>query len=354
MPAGFYKLKVAKINRETDDAVSIELMVPPPFRKEFDFKAGQYLTFSIEINGKEVRRSYSLCTSPTDEKFAVAVKRVDGGLMSNYLNSDLQEGQLIDSMPPNGNFIFEPNSGASRNIVLFGGGSGITPVKSILESALEHEPNSKITMIYANRDTDSIIFNDVLNAHAAANDNFTLIHSLDNPPSEWNGLSGYLNKEIIESTLNNELGEDLKNAVYYICGPGPMMDVVTESLSQIGIADGQIITEYFVAKTSDSDDEDDVEITGAGTYNVEVELFGDEEEITVKEGETILDAAIQADLDPPYSCQSGVCTTCRAKVLGGKVHMKEREGLTDDEVEEGYILTCQSHPISSGVKVRYE
>jgi ring-1,2-phenylacetyl-CoA epoxidase subunit PaaE len=353
MPAGFYKLKVGKINRETNDAVSIELMVPPPFRSEFDFKAGQYLTFSIEIQGKEVRRSYSLCTSPTDEKFAVAVKRVEGGLMSNYLNGDLQEGQMIDAMPPNGNFIYEPNPNASRQLVLFGGGSGITPVKSILESALEHEPNSKVLMIYANRDTESIIFGSDLDAHAAAHDNFTLIHSLDNPPSAWLGLSGYLNKEVIENTLNNQLGEAKSDAIYYICGPGPMMDVVTASLSEIGIPAAQVITEYFVAK-ADETQEDDEEITGLGTYNIEVELFGDEEEITVKEGETILDAAIQADLDPPYSCQSGVCTTCRAKLIAGKIHMKEREGLTDDEVEDNYILTCQSHPISSGVKVRYE
>jgi ring-1,2-phenylacetyl-CoA epoxidase subunit PaaE len=351
MPTGFYKLKVDKIVRETADAVSIELLVPPPYKKEFKFVAGQYLTFSIEIDGKEVRRSYSLCTSPLDSKFAVAVKKVVGGLMSNFLNDKLQEGQLIDVMPPNGNFTFEPQESAQRNIVLFGGGSGVTPVKSILLTALEAEPNSNIVLVYANRDEDSIIFSDELNKLHQERDNFKLIHSLDKPPHDWNGLHGYLNREVIETLLETELGDQKNNAQYYICGPGPMMDVVTDSLNQIGILAECVTTEYFVAKTSETEEE---EVLGAGTYDVDVEIFGDQEVITVKEGDTILDAAIQADLDPPFSCQSGVCTTCRAKMLSGKVHMKEREGLTDGEVEAGYILTCQSHPISKGIKLRFE
>lgn len=352
MPTGFYKLKVAKINRETKDAVSIELLVPPPFRKEFEFKAGQYLTFSIDINGQEVRRSYSLCTSPTDQKMAVAVKKVEGGLMSNFLNDQLQEGALIDAMPPNGNFVFEPNSANARTIVLFGGGSGITPVKSILRSALEHEPNTRVVMVYANRDIDSIIFQYELKELNAKYDQFELIHSLDNPPADWNGLSGYLTREKIEEILNGRLGDSQGGATYYICGPTPMMDLVTDSLEAIGIPGNQVITEYFVAKTSDDSEEEEVE--GTGTYDVDVELFGEEHTTTVNEDETILDAAMRDDLDPPFSCQSGVCTTCRAMLLSGKVHMKEREGLTDDEVEAGYILTCQSHPVSKGVKVRYE
>jgi ring-1,2-phenylacetyl-CoA epoxidase subunit PaaE len=351
MPTGFYKLKVDKINKETKDAVSIELLVPPPFRKEFTYLSGQYLTFSIEIGGQEVRRSYSLCTAPHESKFAVAVKKVDGGLMSNYLNDELQVGQLIDVMPPNGNFIFEPNESSSRNIVLFGGGSGITPVKSILLTALKKEPESKIILVYANRDTDSIIFNNELEALAADHEAFTLVHSLDNPPEEWSGLKGYLNKDVIESLLERELGSSKANATYYICGPAPMMDVVTESLEHIGIPSNNVITEYFVAVKKDAVEE---EVLGAGTYEIDVEVFGDQEIITVKEGDTVLDAAIKADLDPPFSCQSGVCTTCRAKLLSGKVHMKEREGLTDGEVEAGYILTCQSHPISKGVKLRFE
>ena len=357
MPTGFYKLKVAKINQETKDAVSIELMVPPPFRKEFEYKAGQYLTFSIEINGEEVRRSYSLCTSPDDSTMAVAVKKVEGGKMSNYLNNELKEGQLIDTMPPNGNFIYEADSGQNRNLFLFGGGSGVTPVKSILLSALKNELGSNITMVYANRDQESIIFGQELDALAEEySSRFKLIHSLDNPPANWDGLSGYLNKDVISSVLNSELGSAQNDATYYICGPGPMMDVVTASLADLGIGEEKIITEYFVAKKSDSSSENKVPSgpPAFGTYDIEVELFGDEEALTVKESETILDAAIQADLDPPYSCQSGVCTTCRAKLLSGNVHMKEREGLTDDEVQAGYILTCQSHPISEGVKVRYE
>jgi ring-1,2-phenylacetyl-CoA epoxidase subunit PaaE len=363
MPSGFYKLKVGKINRETADAVSIALMVPPPFKKQFEYKAGQYLTFSILINGEEVRRSYSVCSSPFEDPMPnIAVKEVPRGKMSTYLNRNLKEGDLLDVMPPMGKFILEPDAASAQHYFLFGGGSGITPLKSILLTLLGQEPNSTATLLYANRNEASVIFKKELEAlEQEFSSRFQIIWSYDEAPENWSGMQGMLNPDKIKAAVQQYAVNHPNDAEYYICGPSGMMDVVKNGLKLLNIADEKIHTEYFTAVVKESSDDnmqqeaDELDaLIPASDRRVKVELFGMNSEITVKPGQTILEAAQDAGLDPPYSCTVGVCTTCRARLKSGKVSMDEREGLSDAEIDQGYILTCQSHPTTDDVDLVYE
>lgn len=363
MPAGFYALPVSKVTQETNDAVSISFDVPTLMASQYQYTAGQYLTFSIVINGEEVRRSYSMCSSPiAGEQITIAVKEVEGGRMSTYLNRNVKEGDVLDIMPPMGKFILEPNATAVNHYFLFGGGSGITPLFSIIKTALKAEPNSKCYLVYANRDEDSIIFKDEIDALEAAHENLTVIHSLDNPKSAWMGHRGYLTKEKVSEIARQELGLNYPVAQYYTCGPGPMMDVVVEGLKTIGVRDENVHTEYFTAVAKkDTAEESNSGPAEALNYSeevverkIQVEVFGEKKEIVVKPEQTILIATQDAGLDPPYSCCVGVCTTCRAKLRSGMATMEEREGLSDAEIEEGYILTCQAHPLSDDVDLVFE
>ncbi len=360
MPAGFHSLRVAKINRETKDAVSITFDIPPHLSSQYQYKAGQYLTFAIVINGEEVRRSYSVCSSPvTNPNPTIAVKQVENGRMSTYLNTQLKEGDIIDVMPPMGKFIIEPNASAANNYFLFGGGSGITPLISIIKTALITEPNSKCYLFYANTDADSIIFKDELAALEAANDNFKVFYSLDNPPADWNGYVGFLSEGRVSEIIRNELGLSYPTAKYFTCGPSAMMKVVEDGLKATGVRDENISVEYFTAAiksedTTTSDQDAGGEDEELKERTIKVEVFGTQKEVTVKPEETILIAAQDAGLDPPYSCTVGVCTTCRARLRTGRASMDEREGLSDAEIDLGYVLTCQAHPLSDDVDLVYE
>ncbi|MEY2924218.1 MAG: hypothetical protein RLZZ337_766, partial [Bacteroidota bacterium] len=231
MPAGFYSLPIQKLNRETRDAVSITFEVPAHLGAQFQYKAGQYLTFSIIINGEEVRRSYSVCSSPVSSSNpTIAVKEVEGGKMSTYLNREVKEGDIIDVMPPMGKFILEPNSSAANHYFMFGGGSGITPLLSIIKTALITEPNSKCYLFYANRDEESIIFKDEISALEASNSNFKVFYSLDNPPIDWDGYKGFLSEARVSELIRQELGLNFPTAKYYTCGPSAMMQVVENGL----------------------------------------------------------------------------------------------------------------------------
>lgn len=353
-----HDIQIKEIKRETPEAVSIYLDIPENLKEEFSYIPGQYLTFEININGEEVRRAYSLCTSPyTDDTPAIAVKQVEGGKMSTYLNQQAKEGEVIKVMAPNGKFIAEMNPASQKHYVLFGGGSGITPLRSILKSVLTQEPNSRVTLIYANRNKDSVIFEDDLNNWVNNYESrFKLFHSYDEAPMGWFGLKGLLTEEKIGQILNTRIEGSYLNCEYYICGPSPMMDVVKKGLAKNGVPEAQVHTEYFTSPTSSS--EETVEVVGDEDFNgmgkVTVHVYGKTHEIEMDDQTTILDATNHEGLQAPYSCTIGVCTTCRAKVHKGKVHMIEREGLSDAEVDEGYILTCQSQIRSSEVEITFE
>lgn len=356
----FYPLRIKRIVRETKDAASFAFDIPAELKEKFQYLPGQYLTLSTNINGSEVRRAYSFSSSPiTDADPAVTIKKVQGGVFSTFMNDDAFEGQVIQVMPPMGNFVVRLDDTAKKHYVLFAGGSGVTPIMSIAKSVLDKEPNSRISLVYCNQDADSIIFNQTIKDMEVKHWNrFSVQHALDNPPMGWTERRGRQSVEDFMAIAREVYVEGFETE-YYICGPSGMMDSVKTALQTLGIANEKIHTEYFTSPTSSKPKTEQVTTVvdaggDGGTPMATIILNGKETEIEVPGDTTILEAAKEEDLDPPYACQIGVCTTCRAKLLEGEVEMDEREGLSDDEIKKGYILTCQSHPTTPKVKLIYE
>jgi ring-1,2-phenylacetyl-CoA epoxidase subunit PaaE len=228
---------------------------------------------------------------------------------------------------------------------------------SLIKTALANLPDCKCLLIYANRDEDNIIFNKELDLlEKTYSGRFSVIYSLDNPVRDWSGMSGYLTQESVSEITRKELGLNYPTAHYYTCGPRPMMDIVVEGLKSIGVRDDNIHTEYFTAtpKNQTTEEEPFTESQEVSERTIQVEVFGQKKEVIVKADQTILEAAQDAGMDPPYSCTVGVCTTCRARLRSGKASMDEREGLSDSEIEEGFVLTCQAHPLTGDVDLVFE
>lgn len=351
--ARFHTLKIKDIRRETADAVSVAFDIPPQQQPEYQFKQGQYITLKLMIDGEEVRRSYSICTSPFSEKeLRVAIKEVSNGRVSTYVNRELKVGDSIDVMTPMGNF-HTPLSGAkSKNYVLFAGGSGITPMMSIMKSVLYVEKQSKITLIYANRNEDSTIFKSEIDKIASETGNLKVIYVYDHPHVKISDLqTGIISLEKAKALIEH-VGANADE--YFICGPGPMMENVKESLESLKIAKEKIHIEYFTSVV-DAVNKAETAITSHVKAKVKVIQYGVETDFELEtSGISILEAAIEAGVDAPFSCKGAVCCTCRAKVLEGQVSMTANFALTEAEVEEGFILTCQSHPITEVVVVDYD
>lgn len=359
MSLSFHSIQVREIIRETPDAATIVFDIPEPLKTTFSYLPGQYVTVSTWLDGKEQRRAYSFCSSPyTDLYPAITVKKVSDGQVSPFLNDLLKPGDMIALMPPMGNFTAEIDPENKKYYVLFGGGSGITPIMSLLKSILKKEPLSTISLVYANRDEQSIIFNKELNTLAAANpDRLTIFHCLDNAPAGFSGFSGRPGVSDYQSITKNFQKTGPVNE-YFICGPGGMMDAVKTALEGMEIAPEFIHTEYFNTPVSHKETSTSAPLVHEepfeGTATATILYNGKQFEITIPEGVTVLEAAKDQNVDPPYACQMGVCTTCRAKILEGSVFMDEREGLSDSEINDGYVLTCQSHPTGAKLKLIYE
>lgn len=353
----FVSLKVKELVQATADATVV--VFERPLGDEFNYKPGQYLTLKADINGESLRRAYSLCSSPITDKdtLAVAVKRVDGGRMSNFLPDHITAGQQIEVFPPMGNFTVDLDPAKKHHYVLMGGGSGITPLMSIVKSVLEVESGSKVTLFYANRDEHSIIFGRELNQLADQHpDRFRVIYTLDVAPPSWSGLTGAPTRHMLMPVLTDIRNSDALPKSFYICGPAGMMEEAQAAMTFIGVGKSDIFRELFTAPLPDLDAKAPVVVDAEGkrgTYTVAVVLDGSEHQVEVDANTTILEAVINDGIDPPYACQMGVCTTCRAKLHSGKVEMEEDEGLSDSEIADGYILTCQSHPLTADCKLEY-
>jgi len=352
--AKFNPLKVKDIKRETAEAVSIAFDVPPTLQIPYQYKQGQYITLKMTINGEELRRSYSICTSPyTEKELRVAIKEVKDGRASRYINQKLKVGDVIEVMTPMGNFHSVLSGSNKKNYVLFAGGSGITPMMSILKSILHIEKQSNVTLIYANRDEDSTIFKAELERIAEAHkEHLKLVFVYDNPKTSVPDLQkGMVTLEKAKDLIENCGG--FRADEYFICGPGPMMENVSTILNAANVAKEKIHIEYFTAVA-----EAVAKAEGIGENvksKITVVQYGIETEFDLEtEGSSILDAAIDAGVDAPFSCKGAVCCTCRAKILEGEVKMDANFALTDAEVADGYILTCQSHPLTEVVKVDYD
>lgn len=347
----YYDLSVKKIVQETKDAISIVFDQPT---NKINYKSGQFLTLIAKVNGKDVRRAYSLCSSPfVDSDLVVTVKRVDNGLMSNWLPDNLKVGQKLRVMEPMGQFTTELSKTNKRHMILFGGGSGITPMMSIIKSILSQEPESICSLIYCNRDIDSIIFQEELRKMETRDEGrLHVIHILDNAPMNWQGYSGLLNKGMLEKLFERIPDWGLDNTTYLMCGPEGMMKNVEALLDEHKIPQKKIFKESFVQGIIDKEPKKENAATDELiSREVTIKYDGQEFKITVPPSSTILFTALDQGIDLPYSCQSGLCTACRGKALSGKVKLDEEEGLSQSEREEGYVLTCVGHPMSDDVVI---
>ena len=349
----YYELNVKNIVQETKDSISI--VFDHPASGKIHYKPGQFLTLISQVNGKEVRRAYSLCTSPfVDPDLAVTVKRVDSGLMSNWLPDNLKVGSKLKIMEPMGQFTLDYNASNKRHIILFAGGSGITPMMSLIKSVLSQEPNSICSLIYCNRDIDSIIFKNVLEQLEITDEGrLHVIHILDNAPMNWQGYSGLLNHDMLEKLVERIPDWGIEKTTYLMCGPEGMMKNVESLLSERHIPKEKIFKESFVQGTIDKK-EDKKEPEAAGEQKArEVTIIydGQEYKVVVPAHKAILETALDQGIDLPYSCQSGLCTACRGKALSGKVKLDEEEGLSQSERAEGYVLTCVGHPLTDDVVI---
>ncbi|MGH0035012.1 MAG: 2Fe-2S iron-sulfur cluster-binding protein [Myxococcota bacterium] len=340
----WHPLTVARVVDETADARSIVVEIPDPLREAFAYKAGQFLTFRVEVGGERLIRCYSLASSPdTDGEHKVTVKRIPDGRVSNWMNDAVRPGDRLEVMKPAGLFCLEDRS---ANIVLFGAGSGITPCISIVKTALART-NRRVKLVYANRDSDSIIFAAELAELAARHpDRFEVIHRLDSE-------HGFLDMDGTRDYIGDDLGAD-----FYICGPGPFMDVVEGTIHALGIDRHQIFIERFESPSQAVDDAHDpapTNVTADGELpeKVTVRLDGKSHTLEVEQGKTILQMVKAAGLEPPFACEEGYCGCCVATLKHGTVHMKTNDCLDEGELARHQVLTCQSLPTSREVEVEY-
>ncbi|HST36586.1 MAG TPA: 2Fe-2S iron-sulfur cluster-binding protein [Allosphingosinicella sp.] len=357
MSVSFHMLEVAEVVDETNEARSIRFAVPEALRETFKFKPGQHLTLKAEIAGEELRRNYSLCVAPQDGQVTVTVKRIAGGAFSNWANDNLLPGMAIEVMPPHGSFTWEFSPGAANHYVGFAGGSGITPVISLLKTALLTEPESRFTLFYGNRDSSSIIFLEALaQLKNRFMDRLQVHHFLAEEAEEFALFNGMLDRAKCDDILET-LIDPAEVAAFFICGPGPMMDAAEEALKARGVASDRIHLERFTADRPPEAMQAQLEAMSreAAGLQMLVTLDGRKRRVAFDAAAgNILDSARAAGLPAPFACKAGVCATCRARVVSGEVEMAARYGLTDEEVAAGYVLTCQSVPKGADVELDYD
>lgn len=355
--ARFHSLTVTDIRRETRDAVVVTLRPSDEDRAVFDFTQGQYLTFRRKFEDEELRRSYSICAGKDEGVLKVGIKRVEGGSFSTWANENLKVGETLEAMPPMGAFFTQLEPEASRHYLGFAGGSGITPVLSIIKTVLAREPQSRFTLVYANRQINAIMFReeleDLKNLYLGR---LSVVHVLEAEGQEIDLFTGRVDAEKMSALFTHWLDPKSVDTVF-ICGPEPMMLTIAASLRDHGLKDEQIKFELFASgqpgrarKKAASTVADSGEACEAT-----VTLDGATRTFRMpKSGESLLDAALSNSLDAPYACKAGVCSTCRAKVLEGEVEMMTNHALEDYEVNQGYVLTCQCYPLSDRVVVSYD
>jgi ring-1,2-phenylacetyl-CoA epoxidase subunit PaaE len=357
MSIHFHKLSIKEINKETSDCVSVLFDVPEELQELFQFKQGQSLTMRTMINGEEIRRTYSICSTPLEKRWRVAIKKVDGGLFSSLANDQLKRGDILEVMPPVGKFYVELNPAHKKNYLAFAAGSGITPVISIIKTTLHTEPNSHFTLVYSNRSRGSIIFFEELEALKNKYlQRFNFINVLSRERTDALINFGRINDEKLKE-LSKLIDYSLMDEIF-ICGPEEMIFGVKSFLEEKEIDKKKIHFELF---TTPGQKQSVVKTRESGTdtgpkSKITVKLDGRsfDFDLSLSNDTTILDAALKEGADLPYACKGGVCCTCKAKLIEGEVSMDVHWGLEEEEVDQGYILTCQSHPKTERVVVDYD
>lgn len=353
MTPKFHPLKIAEVRRETPDAISLRFELPSELTGDYRFVQGQHLTLKASVQGEELRRSYSICAGVDDGELRVAIKKIGGGRFSTWANDAIKVGDVIDVMTPEGRFHTELDPANAKHYVAFAAGSGITPVLSLIKTTLKAEPDSRFTLIYGNRRQASIIFAEALeDIKDRYMTRFTMYHVFSREEQEVPLFNGRLDRERVAAFLDTLVpAADIDAA--FICGPGAMIDEVEAGLLAGGVKPENIHLERF--GIPDSGPEHHVEPGDAPQARVTLIVDGLRREMEFRAEDTsILDVGLRAGLDLPYSCKGGVCCTCRAKVLEGKVRMDKNYTLEQPDIDAGYVLTCQSHPLTEKVVISYD
>ncbi|MFW8595674.1 1,2-phenylacetyl-CoA epoxidase subunit PaaE [Cribrihabitans neustonicus] len=355
--ARFHDLEVTGVRKTIRDAVVVTLKPASEAAAAFDFTQGQYLTFRRDFDGEELRRSYSICAGKNEGILQVGIKRVEGGAFSTWANTELKPGDILQAMPPMGSFFTPLDAAAQKHYLGFAGGSGITPVLSILKTTLEAEPHSSFTLVYANKGVNTIMFReeleDLKNLHMGR---LNVIHVLETDTQEIDLFTGLVTEEKCAQLFEHWIDVQSVDTAF-ICGPEPMMLGIASALRKAGLDEGQIKFELFASaqpgrakrqvKPGDA-------ASGANQTRAAITLDGATQTIEMGKDVTILDAALENAMDAPYACKAGVCSTCRCKVLEGEVEMVANHALEDYEVEKGYVLSCQAYPVTDRVVVDYD
>jgi ring-1,2-phenylacetyl-CoA epoxidase subunit PaaE len=347
--SNFYKLYIKDVKRETPHAVSVAFTIPAELQSAYQYIAGQYITLKLTLDGKEIRRAYSLCSSPNSGELRIAIKSVQDGSFSNFANNNLKVGDIIEVSQPEGKFTFEPNAERQKNYAAFTAGSGITPVMSILKSVLESEPNSSFVLVYGNKSSEETIFYQELHDLQQKYVGRLFVHYVFSQANNGD-LFGRIDKAAVNFVLNNKHKEKEFDK-FYLCGPEEMILLVSDVLKEHNIAEKDIKFELFSTSSSKEN-----KAVGNETGHTKITIMVDDEETTfeMSQKQTVLEAALKQGIDAPYSCQGGICSSCIARITNGTAEMKKNSILTDGEVAEGLVLTCQAHPTSSELYIDFD
>ncbi|MGG1945801.1 1,2-phenylacetyl-CoA epoxidase subunit PaaE [Trinickia sp. NRRL B-1857] len=355
----FHSLRIREVRPETADAVSVSFEVPPELREQYRFTQGQFVTLKAHVDGEETRRSYSICVGVTDYdrdgELRIGIKRVRGGRFSNFAFDTLQAGHSIEVMTPDGRFFTHLNAEQGKQYVAFAGGSGITPVLAIVKTTLELEPRSTFTLVYGNRSVDAIMFaeelEDLKNRYM---NRFVLYNVLSDDMQDVDLFNGVLDRDKCAAFLDALVPADSVDEAF-ICGPAPMMDAAEAALKAAGVDDSKVHVERFGTPLPQAG-APVVDITDeTPAADLEIIIDGNRRKMRLPyEGASLLDVGLHAGLALPYACKGGVCCTCRAKVLEGEVKMDKNYTLEPQEIADGFVLTCQCHPVSERVVVSYD
>lgn len=344
----YYKLTIKDLKRETANAISITFNIPNELKSAYQFIAGQYVNLKLTLDGQEIRRAYSICSSPNSGELRIAIKSVQNGHFSKFANTNLKAGDIIEVGQPEGKFTFEPHAEKQKNYAAFVAGSGITPVMAILKTVLESEPNSTFVLVYGNKSPEETIFHQELHDLQLQYVGRFFVHYVFSK-SGASELFGRIDKSAVNFILNNKHKEKEFDK-FYLCGPEEMINVVSYVLKEHNVAEKDIKFELFSTSTAENTS------VGNQSGHTKITIMVDDEETTfeMSQKQTVLEAALKQGIDAPYSCQGGICSSCLARITNGSAEMKKNSILTDGEVAEGLILTCQAHPTSAEIYVDFD
>ena len=347
--SSFYKLNIKEVKRETKDAVSILFNVPAELQSNYKFVAGQYLNLKLTLDGEEIRRAYSICSAPESGELRISVKAVKNGLFSQFANGKLKAGDLLEVGSPEGKFTFESQHDRQRNYAAFAAGSGITPIMSIAKSVLTSEPKSTFVLVYGNKSPEDTIFHQELHDLQSQHVGRFFVHYSYTQAKVENELFGRIEKSTVNFVLNNK-HKELSFDKFYLCGPEEMINTVSDVLKEHNVPEKNIKFELFTSATS----ENKIQESLGGHSKITILVDDEETSFEMSQKQTILEAALKQGIDAPYSCQGGICSSCMARVTVGTAEMKKNSILTDKELAEGLVLTCQAHPTSETIFVDFD